>query len=67
MSIPKAKNSLRIIGFTSGDYTLYFCTESIRIGTAQIVAWFEPPLSRYPGLYQVCSGFVPGGINLPKD
>jgi hypothetical protein len=35
---------------TCGDYTPYFYTESIQIGAAQIVAWFEPPLSRYPGL-----------------
>ena len=25
--------------------------------------WFKPPLSRYPGLHQVYSGFVPEGIH----
>ena len=28
---------------------------------SQLKRWCKPPLSRYPGLYQVQTGFKPGG------
>jgi len=59
MNIPRAENNERIIDNSN--------TNSQQLSSdllgARLLDWFKPSLSRYPGLHQVRSRFVPGGIH----